>query len=101
MYSHLVTVKVGIECRTDERVQLDCLAFDQYRLEGLDTEAVQRRCTIEQDRVLADNLFEDVPDLGALALDQPLGCFDRRCLATQLQLREDKRLEQLERHFLR
>jgi hypothetical protein len=27
--SHLVTVEVGVECRADERVQLDRLTFDQ------------------------------------------------------------------------
>ena len=39
--SHLVAVEVGVEALTDQRVQLDGATFDQYRLESLDTEAVQ------------------------------------------------------------
>ena len=34
--SHLVTVEVGIEGRTCQRVKLDGLALDHARLEGLD-----------------------------------------------------------------
>jgi hypothetical protein len=41
VHSHLVTVKVGVESRTNERVQLDSLAFDQARLERLNGQAVQ------------------------------------------------------------
>ena len=41
MHSHLVAVKVGIEGRGDQRVQLDGAALDQHRLKCLDTEAVQ------------------------------------------------------------
>ena len=36
MHSHLVAVEVGIERRTSEGMQLDCLAFDHLWLEGLD-----------------------------------------------------------------
>jgi len=50
-------------------VDLDRLALDQLRLEGLDAEAVQRRCPVEQHRVLADDLFQDVPHDRARALD--------------------------------
>jgi hypothetical protein len=59
---HLVAVEVGVEGRADQRVQLDRLALDQHRLEGLDAEAVQRRRAVEQHRMLADDLVEDVPD---------------------------------------
>ncbi len=38
---HLVAVEVGVEALTDQRVQLDGAAFDEYRLEGLDAQAVQ------------------------------------------------------------
>ena len=57
MHGHLVAVKVGIECRADQRVQLDCFAFDQDRLEGLDAQAVQRGRAVEHDRMLFDHLF--------------------------------------------
>ena len=43
VYGHLVAVEVGVECRTCQRMELQGLAFDELRLEGLDTEAVQGR----------------------------------------------------------
>ena len=43
VHGHLVTVEVRVERRADQRVDLDGLALDQLRLEGLDAEAVQRR----------------------------------------------------------
>ena len=101
MHGHLVTVEVGVERGADQRVQLDRLAFDQHRLERLDAEAVQRRRTVQQHRMLADDFFEDVPHLGFFALDQLLGGLDRRGQATALQLGEDEGLEQLQRHLLR
>ena len=98
---HLVAVEVGVERRADERVQLDRLAFDEHGLERLDAQTVQRRRTIQHHGMLANDLLEDVPNLGTLALDQALGGLDRRRLAAQLQLREDERLEELERELLR
>ena len=76
MNRHLVTVEVGVEGRTDQRVKLDRLAFDQDRLERLDTQTVQRRRTVQQNRMLADDLVEDVPDFRTLFLDQFLGLLD-------------------------
>ena len=65
--------KSALNARTDQRVELDGLAFDELRLERLDAEAVQGRCTVQQHGVLGDDLFEHVPDLRAVALDHPLG----------------------------
>jgi hypothetical protein len=73
---HLVAVEVGVEGRADERVQLDRLALDQRRLEGLDAEAVQRRRPVQHHRVLADDLVQDVPDLRLLLLDELLRLLD-------------------------
>jgi hypothetical protein len=41
--------------------------------ESLDTQTVQRRSTVEQDRVTLDNFFQDLPDYGRAALDLLLG----------------------------
>ncbi len=101
VHRHLVAVEVGVEGRAHQRMQLDRLAFDQHRLEGLNAEAVQSRRAIEQHRMLADHLFEDVPDFRAFALDQALGGLDGRGVAANLQLVENEGLEQLERHLLR
>ena len=40
MHGHLVTVEVGIERRTNKRMQLDRLAFDQHRLKGLNAKTM-------------------------------------------------------------
>ena len=47
VYGHLVTVEVGIEGGADQGMKLDRLAFDEHRLEGLDTQPVQRRRPVE------------------------------------------------------
>src|SRR5690606_721443 len=101
VHRHLVAVEVGVERRTDERVQLNRLTFDQHRLERLDAKTVQRRRTVQEHGMLANDFFEDVPHFRPFALDHALRGLDRRGLAAQLELREDEGLEQLERHLLR
>ena len=101
VHRHLVAVEVGVERRADQRVQLDGLALDEHRLERLDAEAVQRRRAVQQHRVLADDLFEDVPDLGTLLLHHLLRALDGVDVAALFELVVDERLEQLERHLLR
>ena len=73
MDRHLVAVEIGVVGRTDERVDLDCLALDQHRLEGLDAEAVKSRRTIQEHRVLLDHGLESVPHVRGLELDELLG----------------------------
>src|SRR5690606_12370516 len=85
----------------DQRVKLDRLALDQDRLERLDAEAVQRRRTVEQHRMLADDLIEDIPDFRLLLLDQLLRLLDGGRKALGVETGVDERLEQLERHLLR
>jgi hypothetical protein len=41
MYGHLVAIEVGIKTFANQWVELDGLAFDKYRLEGLDAKPVQ------------------------------------------------------------
>ena len=100
VHRHLVTVEVRVERGADQRVDLDGLALDQLRLEGLDAQAVQRRRAVEQHRVLADDLFEHVPHDRARALDHPLGGLDVLRVAQVDQPLHHERLEQLERHAL-
>ena len=97
---HLVAVEVGVEGRADERVDLDRRPLDEHRHECLDAEAVQRGRAVQQDRVVLDDLFEDVPHLGADALHDALGALDVVGEALLDQLAHDERLEQLERHLL-
>ena len=100
VHGHLVAVEVGIERRADERVDLDRLALDEQGLEGLNAEPVQGRGPVEQNRVLLDDFLQDVPDLGPLLLHELLGRLDGRRDPPLLELAQDERLEQLERHLL-
>ncbi len=101
VHSHLVTVEVGVEGRRDQRVQLNSLAFDQTRLEGLNTKAVECRSTVEEDRMTVDDGIEDVPHFCCLLLYLLLGALDRLAVSTLDQLTNDKGLEQLHSHVLR
>jgi hypothetical protein len=85
----------------NQGVNLDCFAFDQYRLKSLDTEAVKRRRAIQQHRMFANDFFKDVPDNRLLPLDHFLRLFDCRCILLLLEQVVDERLEQLEGHLLR
>ncbi len=100
MDGHLVAVEVRVERRADERVDADGLAFDQHRLERLDTQAVQRRRAVQQDRMLANDLFEHVPHFGTLQLDHLLCLLDGGDETSLFELVVDERLEELERHLL-
>src|SRR5262249_43682313 len=98
---HLVTVEIGVERGADQRMNFDRFSFDENRFEGLDAQPVERRGPVQQHRVLLDDVVEDVPHLGPLLLDVLLGGLDGRRDAALLELAEDERLEQLERHLLR
>ena len=100
MHGHLIAVEVGVERRADERVDTNGLAFDEHRLERLNAKSMQRRRAVEQHRVVADDLFEDLVDLGRLALHDLLGALHRLGDALLDELVDDERLEQLERHQL-
>src|SRR6185437_6433135 len=52
VHGHLVAVEVRVEGGADERMNLDGLALDEHRLEGLDAEAVQRRSAVQQHGVV-------------------------------------------------
>ncbi len=97
---HLVAVEVGVERRAHERMDLDGRALDEHRHECLDAQTMQRRGAVQQDRMILDDLLEDVPDLGPDALDDALGALDVVGEALLDELAHDERLEQLERHLL-
>src|SRR5476651_2027305 len=99
--SHLVTIEVGVICRTNQRVQLDRFTFDQNRVKRLDTQTVQGWCTVQQYRVFADNFVQDIPNDSFFALNHFLSGFDGGGEATQLQFAVDERFEQFQCHFLR
>src|SRR5260370_16664421 len=63
MHRHLVTVEVGIEGRADQGMELNGASFNQHRFKSLNTQAMQRRSTVQQNRVILDDLFEHIPHL--------------------------------------
>ena len=97
---HLVAVEIGVERRAHQRVDLDGLAFHQHRLERLNAQAVQRGSAVQQNGVVFDDLFENVPHHRVLLLHQFLGLLDGGAVAALLQAVIDEGLEQLERHLL-
>src|SRR3546814_378733 len=82
-------------------MQLNGLAFDQHKFKGLDTESVQSRRTVQQNRMLADDILENVPDLWTFLLHLLLGSLDGCCQAQHFELVENEWLEQFQRHLLR
>ncbi len=98
---HLVTVKVGVESRTNERVQLNGFALDELGLERLNTETVQGRGAVQQHRVAFQHVFQNIPNHGILAVHNFLGRFYGLDNTTLDQLADDERLEQFRRHVLR
>ncbi len=96
--SHLVAVEVGVECRTCEWVELDCLAFDHLGLEGLDAETVKSRCTVEKHGVAFHHMLEDIPYDGLLAVDDLLGALDSLDDAALDELADHERLVELGSH---
>ena len=100
MHRHLVAVKVGVIRRAHQRMQLNRLALDQHRLKRLNAEAVQRRRAVQHDRVLANHLFQNVPDFRNFHLHHALCLADGAGEAAQFQFAVDERLEQFQRHAL-
>ena len=98
---HLVTVEVGVECRTCQRVELDCLAFDHLRLERLDTQTVKRRGAVQQHRMSLHYVFQNVPDDRFLTVHNLLGTLHRLHDAALDELTDDERLVELGCHEFR
>ena len=63
-------------------------------------EAVQRRRTVQHDRVFLDDLGQDIPYFALATLDHSLGRLDVLGDALVDKLLHDERLEQLESHQL-
>ena len=101
MNRHLVSVEVSVESGAGKRMQLDGLALDQHRLERLDAKSVQRRSTVQHNRMLLDHAFQHIPDLRSHLLDHALRILDIMGVTLLNQFLHDERFEQLQRHLLR
>src|SRR3990172_9152537 len=101
MDRHLVPVKISIKGSAHEGVKFDRLSFYQNRVKGLNPQAMQGGGPIEQDRMLPDDFFQDIPDLRLFLFHELLGTLDGGDKALLLQLLKNKGLEEFQGHFLR
>ena len=100
MHGHLVAVKVGVERRTDERMELDRLTFDENRLKGLNAETMEGRRAVEHTGCswITSSRTSQTSDVSFST--SFLACFTvGQTLGVKLGI--DERLEQFERHLLR
>ena len=101
MYRHLVSVKVRVIRRADQRMEFDRLAFHQYRFKRLDSQSVQGRGTVQQDRMLPDYIIQYIPYVRTDSFHHALGALDIMGLAMLHQTLHDEWLKQLQCHFFR
>ena len=97
---HLIAIEIGVEGGADQRMNLDGFAFNQYGLERLNTQAVKSRGAVQQNRVVFNDLFQNVPNDRILLFHQFFGLLDGGAMSALFQAVVDKRLEQLKRHLL-
>ena len=100
MDRHLVTVEVRVVGGANERVDANRLALDENRLERLNRKAVERRGAIEHHWMALGDLFQNIPNLGRLALDELLRTANGVDIAKLLEAADDEWLEQNKRHLL-
>ena len=100
MYSHLIAVKICVESGGNQRVKLNGRAFDQQRLKGLNTKAVQGGRAIQHHRAILDDLLQHFPNFGAVALDQAAGTLYICGIIVQHQTGNYEWAEQFQRHAL-
>src|SRR5918994_190845 len=98
VHRHLVAVEVRVEGGTDQRVDLDGLALHEHGLERLDAEAVERRRTVQEHRVLLDDVLQDVPEFRTEPFHHLLGATNIRRQGPVYQYFHHERLEELDGH---
>ena len=82
-------------------MNLNGFAFDEHWFKRLNAEPVQRRSAIQKHWMLANHLFQNVPNNRFLTFDHLARLLDGRGMRLLLELVVDERLEQFERHLLR
>ncbi len=98
MYSHLVTVEVGVECVTYERMELKCLTVDKDRLECLEAQSMERRRTVEHDGMLFNDILENRPYFRCSFFNHHLSFLDVWCNTVVMKLPDQERLKEFECH---
>ena len=101
VYSHLVTIEVGIERSTCQWMQLNSFTFNHLRLECLDTQTVQSRSTVQQYRMTLHHMFKDVPNNRFLTVHNLFRRLHSFYNTTLNQFTNDKRFVQFCSHQFR
>ena len=96
MNGHLVAVEVGIEALAYQGMNLYRVALDQHRLKGLDAHTVEGGSPVQEDRMLVDYFFQNVPNALIAAFEHLLGRFDGIGHASILEAPDNKGLIQLQ-----
>ena len=99
--SHLVTIEVGVERCTSQRVELDSLALDHLWLECHHRQTVKRRSTVQKHRVTFHHVLKNIPNHRLTAVHDLLSTLNCLHDATLDELADDKRLVELSSHQLR
>ena len=100
MDSHLVTIKVSIVGRAGQWMQLQGTALGENRLKCLNTQAMQRRGTVQKYRMLLDNILQYIPYFLLRTLNLALGGLDIVGDTLADQLLHNKWLKELQGHLL-
>ena len=99
MNRHLVAVKVGVERGTNQRMQLNRFAIDQFRLESLNAQAMQRRSAVQHHGMMLNHFFQSVPNFWLQAVDHATRRLDIGRETLLHQALHHERLEEFECHF--
>src|SRR5512136_1649538 len=68
MHSHLVSVEVSVECCTYQRMQLNSLSFNKFRLECLYPKTVKCRSAVKKNRMSFKDILKNIPYNRILAI---------------------------------
>ena len=101
VHRHLVTIEIRIERRTNKWVKLNCLSFDQFRLERLYRQTVKRWGAVKHDRMPLQYVFKNIPNNRFFALNQFLGALHCLYNTSFNKLADNEWFEQFRSHILR
>ena len=96
--SHLVSVEVGVERSTCQRMELNSLALDKFWLECLNTKTVKCRGTVEHYGMTLHHVLKNIPNNGLAAVNNLLCTLDSLNDTTLDELANDKWLVELSCH---
>ena len=97
---HLVAIEVGVVAGADQWVDLDRVAFDQYRFEGLNTHTVQGWGAVERTGWFWITCSRMSQTSGSRRLKHSLRTLDGVGESMFLELADDERLVQLQGDLL-